>query len=181
MDRPVVGFLGDIRYYKGLDLLLAAVGHVQPGEITTFIAGTFQDQDYGTTVREAIFELRDQGQSIVMVEERLGSQRLADAVRACDLVVLPYREIWNSGLALLILENRGRILTSDAAVFQEMQGELGPEWVQIFEATPTGEDLTAALLREPGHLERIEAYCSARTWAGIAAETKAFYERLLSR
>ena len=94
------------------------------------------------------------GFSIVFREERLDDRAFADAVRACNAVALPYHAIWNSGLALLILENRGRIVASDAPVFRELERELGSGWVRIVDGDLTGDDLLVALadlIEREGH------------------------------
>ena len=176
---PVVGFLGDIRHYKGLDLLLAAFEQTPPQEVTLLVAGIFQDTDYATLMRARIAGIKADGHSILFLEDRLDDSRLVDAIRACDVIALPYREMSNSGLALLILGNKGRILASDAPVFRELQLELGPEWIRIFSGALTGETLiSAAMCGSNGSLQRLEAFCAVRSWSQIGRETVAFYRRL---
>ncbi len=178
-DGPVIGFLGDIRHYKGLDLLLAAFAETIPRRATLFVAGVFLDAEYGAAVRASLCALATEGHSVVFRDERLDNATFVDAIRACDLIVLPYRASWNSGLALLILENRGRILASDAPVFQELQRELGPEWVQTFAGNLTGEKLVAALGRSAdGEAPRMEVFRASRSWTQISLATIAFYRRL---
>jgi glycosyltransferase involved in cell wall biosynthesis len=184
-DRPTVGFLGDIKRYKGLDLLLTAFAETSPGELVLFIAGAFQayslagQKQHSTVVRKQIGDLQAAGYSIVFREGRLDDAAFADAVRACDAVALPYREIWNSGLALLVLENGGRILAGDAPVFRELQDELGSDFVDICEGDLTGQTLVAGV-RSPsnGDSDRIKEFAAARSWPQIATATLAFYRRL---
>jgi beta-1,4-mannosyltransferase len=181
-DRPVIGFLGDIRRYKGLDLLLTAFAELTPGRATLFVVGAVPDEAYGAEIRARLSALATKGRSIVFREERVDHATLVDAVRACDLVALPYRASWNSGLAILILENRGRILASNAPVFGELQRELGPEWVETFDGDLTGEKLMAALDKSvKGEAERMEGFRASRSWLHIGAATIAFYGRLGAR
>jgi glycosyltransferase involved in cell wall biosynthesis len=188
LERPIVGFVGDIKRYKGLDLLLAAFAETTPGDLTLFIAGAFQtyalagQQDHAAIVRKQIVDLQAAGYSVVFRERRLDDRAMADAVRACDVVALPYREIWNSGLALLVLENGGRVLARDAAVFRELRVELGADVVDVCEGDLTGEALVAAARgRSSGASDRLEAFAAARSWTKIAAATLAFYRRLGAR
>jgi beta-1,4-mannosyltransferase len=181
-DGPVIGFLGDIRRYKGLDHLLKGFGNTTSGQITLFVVGAFQESAYGTEIRACVSALSAAGHSIVFREERVDHATLVDAVRACDLIVLPYIASWNSGLAILILENGGRILTSNSAVFRELQDELGPDWVEIFDGSLTGHRLLTALNRSAiGEGDRREAFCAIRSWSHIGQATMAFYKRLGAR
>lgn len=179
---PVIGFLGDIRRYKGLDRLLSAFAETRPAQLTLFVGGAFDDERYGTGVRARLAELHARDHSIVFHERRLDGRALADAIRACDVVALPYRAIWNSGLALLVLENGGRILASDAPVFRELRDELGSERVRIAAGELTGEDLVAAVCGETREAcEEPAAFLAARAWPRIGADTVAFYRRLGAR
>jgi glycosyltransferase involved in cell wall biosynthesis len=175
----MAGFLGDIRPYKGLDLLLDAFEATPPGQTTLFVAGAFADRDYGAVMRRRIAELAADGHSVVLREERLDDEVLVDAIRASDAVALPYREIWNSGLAVLVVENGGRLIASDAPLFLELQGELGAERVHIAEGSLTAEALIAAVDQKADHdPRRIDAFCAARAWDRIGRDTVAFYRRL---
>jgi glycosyltransferase involved in cell wall biosynthesis len=175
----IIGFLGDIRRYKGLDLLLDALAETPAASLTLFIAGHFHgDPGYATAVRRRIAGLISDGHSIVFREERLDDGLFAEAIRACDVVALPYRESWNSGLALLVLENHRRILTADAAIFRELQRELGEGWVSIAENGFTAACLSGAVQSEPSPASRIDAFCAARSWQRVGDETVAFYRRL---
>jgi beta-1,4-mannosyltransferase len=178
-ESRVLGFLGDIRPYKGLDILLDAFASTQPGHLTLFLAGIFPDKAYGATMEARLAELAAEGHAIVFLRERLDDAALVDAIRACDAVALPYRAIWNSGLATLVLENGGRIVTSDAAVFRELQEELGADWVNVADGVLTAGMLTEAMGRRPDAGSRaIETFRAARSWSRIGEETVAFYRRL---
>jgi glycosyltransferase involved in cell wall biosynthesis len=176
---PVIGFLGDIRAYKGLDQLLLAFEETHPPELTLLVAGAFHgDHVYAASMRARIAGLQSRGYAIVFRERRLDDKALADAVRACDIVALLYQAIWNSGLAILVLENDSRILASDAPPFRELCDELGPERVRIVAGKITGEELVAACSREAKLQGNPSTFLAARAWHRIAADTVAFYRRL---
>jgi glycosyltransferase involved in cell wall biosynthesis len=175
----VVGFLGDIRPYKGLDLLLDAFASTPPGRVTLFVAGAFADRDYGAVMRPRIAEIAAMGHAVVLRQERLDDAALVDAIRASDTVALPYRAIWNSGLAVLAIENGGRLIASDAPLFRELQGELGAERVHVAEGTLTAEALIAAVQpKEENDSRRLDGFCAARTWERIGRDTVGFYRKL---
>lgn len=177
----VVGFLGDIRAYKGLDLLLDAFAEIAPGRMTLFIAGVFADAEYEKIARGRLSSLLEEGHSVVLHERRLDHEALAEAIRACDLVALPYRKSSNSGLALLVLENQLRIIATDLPVFRELESELGSNWVRILDRNPSGDALISALeSTDVQDVERLNAFCAARSWTGIGRATIEFYRQLVA-
>lgn len=175
----VIGFLGDIKRYKGVDRLLAAFEEMLPGEATLFIAGAFTEPAYRATTHQKLVALDVRGHSIVFHEDRLDNEKLADAARACDLVVLPYRVVWNSGLALVALENAVPILVSAGRMLTELQSEVGADWAYGFEGDLNGEALRSALDRaSSSHETESPTLSDARQWDEVAAATIAFYRRL---
>ena len=179
-EGPVVGFFGDILPYKGLERLLAALQGTPPAAVNLFIVGALEgDHNYRSLIRAHIATLQAYGHIVVFVEDRLGDRDFVDAIRACDLAALPYRHAWNSGLAILALENNCRILTSDAPVFRELQDELGIHYVVVAEGDLTGEALLDAAMLKPTEIpERWAAFSAARSWTKIASDTVEFYRRL---
>jgi beta-1,4-mannosyltransferase len=179
-EGPVVGFFGGIQPYKGLERLLVALQGTPPAAINLFIVGAFEcDDNYRSRIRSHIAALRAGGHIVVFVEDRLGAEDFVDAIRACDLAAMPYRHAWNSGLAILALENNCRILTSDAPAFRELQEELGIHYVIVTEGDLTGEALLEAAMRKPTQSpERWVAFSAARSWTKIASDTIEFYRVL---
>ena len=68
LGRPagsrVLGFLGDIRRYKGLDVLLDAFARTPPGQVSLLV-GVFPDETYGFGVERHLAELSAQGHAII--------------------------------------------------------------------------------------------------------------------
>lgn len=181
--RPVIGFLGDIKPYKGMDRILKSFAELNPGEATLFIAGSFlAPADYAAEQRQAIQALRAAGHEIVFHEGRLDDRQLALAIKACTVNALPYKQITNSGFAMLVLGYQGRILAGDAPVFRELQAEVGDAWLSCVDGHWTGKVLRSALEVDPTaeDLERMAAFRSRRDWQVIAAATADFYRRLMA-
>jgi beta-1,4-mannosyltransferase len=53
-------------------------------------------------------------------------------MQAADLVVLPYRSIFNSGSALLALSFNKPVLLPDLGAMGELKNDFGNSWVQTF-------------------------------------------------
>ena len=70
---------------------------------------------------------------------------LDTALGACDLVVLAYRRVLNSGSAVLALSAGRRVLLPDTPTFRELAEAVGPGWVTLFRGDLTADDLARAL------------------------------------
>jgi hypothetical protein len=113
----------------------------------------------------------------------LSDAELAGMIDAADVVVLPYGRSWNSGLAVLTLERRRRLLCSDLAGFRELAAEAGSYWVTIAEGGITGATLDALSRSLPTAADeaRLDQFIAARQWDEIGRQTRDFYEQLLER
>jgi pyruvyltransferase len=180
-DGAVIGFFGDIKPYKGLDTLLDAFAEILPGQATLFVAGVFRaSKDYARELRSRIASLVEKGHRIAFLERRLGDKELAAAIKASDVVVLPYRESVNSGFALFVLGLGGRIVTSGAPGFRSLEAELGNYWVRPARDGSLHVAIGEALSRNPTPHDdaRMAAFRNVRSWPSIARLTIGFYSRL---
>jgi glycosyltransferase involved in cell wall biosynthesis len=166
---PVVLCFGLIRPYKGVDVLLEAWRRAEkPDGATLWIAGMPR------------MELPPAGPDVRMALRFVSGAELAGAFRAADLVVLPYREIDQSGVLFTALAFGKPLLLTRVGGFAEIEGA---------ELVPPGdpEALAAALsalLADPARraeMGRASARLAAGpySWDAIAAQTLALYRQLL--
>ena len=165
--RPVVLVLGLIRPYKGLDVLLDAWRQARPDAELWVVGMPRMDTSFihGPDVRTAL--------------RFVSGAELAGAFEAADLVVLPYREIDQSGVLFTALAFGKPLLLSSVGGFPEIEGA---------KLVPPGDALALAqalstLLADPAELERMAAASRALAagpygWDGIAQRTLALYEAL---
>lgn len=181
--EKVVSFIGDIRPYKGLDLLIEAFGALEPGSVTLFVAGMLPADDEGQAamVREGLARLAASGRRVVTIDRRLDTGEMVDAIRASDLIAFPYRHVANSGLAMLVLEHGGRLLSSDRPLFRELQAEAGAAEVVIAEKGFTAAAIKDALRLKPEDAAGADAFRRARAWPMLGAQTVEFYRRCGAR
>jgi glycosyltransferase involved in cell wall biosynthesis len=66
-------------------------------------------------------------------------------LRAADLVVLPYKEILNSGSAILALSFDRPILVPSLGALAELRQVVGPDWVRPYEGELNSEVLRSAI------------------------------------
>jgi glycosyltransferase involved in cell wall biosynthesis len=163
--KPVVLFFGLIRPYKGLDVLLEAWRRALPDAELWVVGMPRMDASFihGPGVRTAL--------------RFVSGAELAGAFEAADLVVLPYREIDQSGVLFTALAFGKPLLLSDVGGFGEIAGAelVPPEDPEALAAA------LSALLADPAKLASMAAASRAAAdgalgWDSIAQRTLALYE-----
>ena len=173
-DKQVVLFFGLMRPYKGIDLLLEAWREVDDAEL--WIAGL---------PRMDIAELRASAPpNVRFVPRFITDEQLPPYFRRADLVVLPYREIEQSGVLFTALAFGKPLLLCDVGGFAEIAA------AGAARAVPPGDSaaLTGALrelLGDPAALAALAARArelgaGEYGWRDIARRTLALYEQLLA-
>jgi glycosyltransferase involved in cell wall biosynthesis len=173
-ELPVVLCFGLMRPYKGIDLLLEAWRGIEGAEL--WIAG-MPRMDIAALTAAAPAGVR-------FVPRFIGDDELPGYFRRADLVVLPYREIDQSGVLFTALAFGKPLLLSDVGGFPEI-AQTGA--ARAFPAGQAGalHDALRELLGAPDTLARMaEDSCRAATgpysWTTAARQTLDLYETLLS-
>jgi glycosyltransferase involved in cell wall biosynthesis len=173
-DRPVVLCFGLMRPYKGLDLLVEAWTGIEDAEL--WIVGM---------PRIDIAPLRAAAPAGVRFVPRFVEDReLAGFFARADLVVLPYREIDQSGVLFTALAFGKPMLLSDVGGFPEIAATGAGRTFRAGDVAALHEAL-CELLADPAAREAMAARAREEaagrySWRAVAAETIALYERLLS-
>lgn len=123
--RCSIVFVGQVRPYKGVPDL---VDSVQGVDADLLIAGPCTDATLAADLRRAATA----NGRVRFIDRFLDADELARAVRAADLIVLPYRQILNSGSVLLALSAGRRVLVPSTPTFLELADEVGPGWVHTY-------------------------------------------------
>jgi glycosyltransferase involved in cell wall biosynthesis len=171
-NGPVVLFFGLIRPYKGVDALLDAWRRAErPDGAELWIVGMPR--------MDASFI---HGPGVKTALRFVSNPELAGAFRAADLVVLPYREIDQSGVLFTALAFGKPLLLSAVGGFPEIAGTGAAALVPPNDAHALAEALTA-LLEDPEKLSRMAAAAKAAAdgpygWDAIARQTLELYSGL---
>jgi glycosyltransferase involved in cell wall biosynthesis len=165
--KPVVLFFGLIRPYKGLDVLLEAWKAANPDAELWVVGMPRMDSTFihGPNVRTAL--------------RFVSGPELAGAFEAADLVVLPYREIDQSGVLFTALAFGKPLLLTTVGGFPEITAA---EHVPPGDPDALAAALTA-LLSDPARLTRMAAASRALAegeygWESIARRTLGLYAGL---
>lgn len=172
VERPVVLCFGLIRPYKGIDVLLEAWRGI--GDAELWIVG-LPKMDLAPLRAAAPPGVR-------FVPRFVADAELPAFFRRADLVVLPYREIDQSGVLFTALAFGKPLLLSAVGGFPEVAATGAAELVPPGDRAALHAAL-ARLLGDGAARERLAAAARAAaagpySWDAIAAQHLALYERL---
>ena len=171
-DTPVVLSFGLLRPYKGIDVLLDAWRGIDGAEL--WVVG-LPKMDIAPLRAAAPPNVR-------FVPRFVADRELPAFFRRADLVVLPYREIDQSGVLFTALAFGTPLLLSAVGGFPEVAASGAAELVPPGDAAAL-HDALRRLLGDPAARERLaaaarEAATGPYSWDAIAAQHLALYEAL---
>jgi glycosyltransferase involved in cell wall biosynthesis len=172
VEGPVVLCFGLMRPYKGLDVLLEAWRGIEGAEL--WIVGM---------PRMGIDDLRRSApQNVRFVPRFIADREIPAYFRRADLVVLPYRQIDQSGVLFTALAFGCPLLLSDVGGFPEVAATGAAELVVPGDPAALREALTG-LLADPARRERLSAAARAGaagpySWDTVAQDTLEVYRQL---
>ncbi|WDS36304.1 glycosyltransferase [Pseudoxanthomonas sp.] len=166
IDKPdmVEGRLlhfGLIRPYKGVEVLFDAMAGVREPGCTLRIVGSPANAAMRTLVEQAC----GGDARISALLQYVDDPTLAHEISEAELVVLPYREMHNSGTLLLSLSLSRPALVPQTPNNAAVAAEVGDGWVYMYEGELTADVIQAALQRVRTMPDRREPDLSRRDWA----------------
>ncbi|MET2011730.1 glycosyltransferase [Microbacterium chocolatum] len=166
---PVLLFVGQIRAYKNVRHLVETFRRL-PDDATLVIAG-HAPADLADEIRAAA----EGDARIVLHLGFVADDDLPAYLAACDLVVLPYRRVQNSGSAILALSAGRPVLVPDLGAMQDLRADVGDGWVDLFDGELTAERLREALDRAARRDATARPNLADFAWPAIAAQTEQAY------
>jgi beta-1,4-mannosyltransferase len=161
----VVGFFGSVDPYKGVVALVEAFSALEDTNAVLLVAGKCW---LPSDERRWIEQVAARDRRIILHLEHVPDIEVTSYIRAADLVVLPFRDILNSGSAVLALSLDRPVLVPVKGSMQELQQFAGAEWVRLYSG-----DLTSEILQQ--HLDAVVESVAMRGrclaleagWAGL--------------
>ncbi|KFC69977.1 Glycosyl transferase, putative, gt4J [Devosia sp. LC5] len=179
IDRKIVGMVGDLKSYKGVDDFLVAFSDITDNGLDGLLAGKAHEPELAASIRRCAVQAANQGRSLAHTDRRASDEELVTALAALDLLVLPYKGGENSGIAILAAERGTPILASAIPGIVELGDVLGSAAVQSYTEDLSGADLLAAVCNaSPPTAEALEKFRQDHSAAAAAAALKGLFERI---
>ena len=188
-NAKVVLFFGWIRDYKNVPGLIAAFRGLSDSQAALCIAGREFSKSGGsrlhtstrqTSVRQtSVRELTTGDSRIYLHLRHVPNEEVQTFFGAADLVALPYREILNSGTALLALSFNKPVLVPRKGAMSELQALVGSDWVRTYEGDLSTGELAGALQWAQKANRSGNAPLDTLDWNRVAEQTLDAYRNVL--
>jgi|SRR6185312_7413806 len=164
-SAKVVGFFGSIERYKGVLELVEKFSALDDTRAVLSVAGK---SDLAPEERKHIEDIAGRDSRVLLQLKYITDAELASYIRAADLVVLPFRQILNSGSAVLALALDRPVLVPAKGAMSELQQFAGAEWVRLYSGELTSDTLRHHL-DDSIHGAAMRGRCQALVsgWAGL--------------
>lgn len=97
-EKRVLLYIGNIRRYKGLELLVPVFEKINQGDWKLIIAGECRDKQYKESLQSII-----NSPNILLIPKYVAVEEMQYFMNSADAVILPFKKIENSGSVILAM------------------------------------------------------------------------------
>jgi glycosyltransferase involved in cell wall biosynthesis len=163
----VVASVGQLRPYKNIPELIRVYRSIDQRDTILLIAG----KPVGSGIDGEIRSAAGKDVRIRLFLGWIDDNELQQYLKAADLLVFPFRDILNSGSALLGLSFDRPILVPRRGAMADLQNVVGPDWVRTYEGELTAEILNDAINWAANEDRGPRAPLDDMNWSSIAHRT----------
>ena len=163
---------GILRPYKRFEQVIAAAVELPAdANVRLRVLGSAPEPDYRATLIQAAQAAPDR---VEVVTRRATDRELYLALGEADLVVVPYDELYNSGVVLLALSAARPVALRENIISRALQEEFGAGWVNLWSGDLDARKLAGVIdeARAPRPALDIER---SRGWDSVGNLHRAFY------
>ena len=171
---PTMLNYGLIRPYKDVPMLVETVARLDPSQLSLLVAGRVFDD----TVHSDILVRANSAKHVHLHLNWISFEDTQRFFATCDLVVLPYRRILNSGTLMLALAFRRPVLVPDRGTMRELQDRFGDDWIRVYDGE-LNESTIMAALEWAVQPNRPALDFTGLDWTSIAVLTRNVYDAML--
>lgn len=169
-----IAFFGQVRDYKNVVALLEAFRDLDDDDASLVLAGSAADPRLAD--RLSVLARRDDRVELRL--QHVPDADLVDVITSSQLIVLPYREMLNSGAVLLALSLNRPVLVPDNPVTRDLDAEVGGGWVLRYSGELDASVLAQGLV-DSARARRDDPALDSRAWPEVTkAHVVAFSEAI---
>ena len=167
-----IAYFGLVRRYKNVDTLVRAFQDLDGGFTLTISGKPHPEQ-----LTEEITLLASGDVRIRLDLRFLDEDEVVSAVSQAELVVLPYREMHNSGSLLAALSLDRPVLVPGNEVNGLLAAEVGESWVLRYDGDLTADSIASAFTRIREHRPEGRPDLSRREWSAAGLDHLAAFRQ----
>jgi len=171
----VIASIGQLRPYKNIPELIRVFRDMDDQHAILVICG----KPVGKKIKKDIQSAAGKDPRIRLFLEWVKDVDVQAYCSAADLLVFPYRDILNSGSALLGLSFDRPILVPRLGAMADLQKAVGADWVRTYEGTLNAAILGEALNWAINQNRQQQAPLEDLSWSSIARQTIGAYRRIV--
>ncbi len=172
IDSKVILFFGQIKPYKNVEKLISEFNKNNGNNYKLLIVGKFDTKEYFDEINNLI-----ETDNIVVVNKFIPDEEIQIYYNAADLCVLPFKNIFNSGSALLSVTFNTSVLVPYTDNFKEYQEVLNEDCIKCYTGEITFEKISRSLVKSPDKLKILNT--NLCEWAQIKKKHVQFYNTLI--
>lgn len=185
-DRPMILFFGQIKTVKGVDVLLEALPKVAKRypNVLCVIAGKVWKDDF--SVYQDMIDTLQIGDNVRTDIRFIGDDEIKYYFNAADIVALPYRQIYQSGVVLLAYAYEKPVVATTEGEFLTV---VKPNKTGLLVPSGNADALADALIWYLDHPEQAKQFgvdgkadlMVRLSWDTIAKSVVQIYEKVLNQ
>ena len=176
-DAKVILFFGALRPYKGVEELLAAAQDLSSEDFLFLIAGRPLSEDY----KKQLMRMAGECSHIQFHPWHVPDEKVPLYCSSADLMILPYKEILNSGTAFLALTFGVPVVVPRLGSLKELSQRY-PRLVYVYDPPLTKEKVIQSLesirLSDSEREGEWKNFLRDYDWHKVAEQTLKFYQTL---
>jgi len=182
-DKKVLLFFGMIKKVKGLEVLLSALKDVvkKNPDVLLVIAGKPWENDF--TSYQKIIDENDLYNHCLLHTKFIAHEDVEHYYCAADLVILPYKKIYQSGVLVMTLSYGKPALVSELPPLKEVVTDMETAFLFETENPVSLSNKLNSILSNPASIEEVrkkgeELINTKYDWSEIGKQTKRAYQSL---
>ena len=147
IKQKYILFIGNIKYYKGLDLLIKAFSELDENVKCSFKL---------LIVGKNKFKLKIKDKNIKIINKYVDDKYVNFFINNCHLIILPYRDIDGSGILSLAINYEIPVITSNLLGFKEILTSYEEDDFFISDSVESLKEKLSNIMSDKNNLDKLK-------------------------